>query len=139
MVDQTTMTVILTSLVTLIAGGGGIFTFISARKKQQSDDNSSSTLEWKSLYDEMKQRLDGQEEDNCKLRQDVIDLQQEISRLNIELNAYKRFDTYVGEMEVYIDGLLAAIRPLISEAAYRSLQDKKPQRYFGLNEIKKLK
>lgn len=135
MMDQTTITVLLTSLVTLIAGGGGIFTFISARKKQQSDDNSSSTLEWKSLYDEMKQRLDDQEKDNCRLRQDVINLQQEISKLNIELNTYKKFDTYVGEMEVYIDGLLAAIKPLISESAYRSLQDKKPQRYFWLNEI----
>ena len=137
--NQTVLTVILTSLVTLVAGGGGVFTFITARKKQQSDNNSSSILEWKGLYDEMKQRLDDQEEDNCKLRQDVINLQQEISRLNIELNTYKRFDTYVGEMEVYIDGLLAAIKPLISEDAYKSLQNKKPQRYFRLNETKKIK
>lgn len=136
MPEETIVTVIITSLVTLFAGGGGILAFISTRKKQQSSDKSSSVLEWKTLYDEMKQRLDDQEEDNNRLREDVITLKQEISKLNIELNTYKRFDIYVREMEIYIDSLLAAIKPLISDSAYQQLQNKKPQRYFNLNEIK---
>ena len=136
MIEETAITVIITSLVTLFVGGGGILTFINTRKKQQSSDKSSSVLEWKTLYDEMKQRLDNQEEDNNKLREDVITLKQEISKLNIELNTYKRFDVYVREMEIYIDSLLSAIKPLISDTAYRQLQNKKPQRYFKLDEIK---
>lgn len=126
--DSSIIVAIITSLVALIGGGGGILAFITARQKNEQDERSSSVMEWKQLYDEMKSRLDCQEEENQKLRQEISELKLHMTDLQRELDKYKRYDNYVYELESYIDVLLQAVSTLISEDAYKTLCKKKPSR-----------
>lgn len=135
--SEAVVTVLITSIATLLVGSGGILTFISARSKGKTEERASSVLEWKALYDEMRKRLDNQEEDNSTLRTEVFSLKQEIAKMNLELDAYKKSDIYIRELEMYAETLLTVIQPLISEDAYRRLENKKPQRNFSVERYNK--
>lgn len=123
-----TIAAIVTGVVSLICGGGGLFAYLSARAQNKVTERSSSVAEWKELYDEMKARLDSQEKENEELRDRVAELTQEISKLRIEVNNYKKYDKYVSKMEIYIDTLLSALKPLITSEAYESIVSKKPEK-----------
>lgn len=127
MMDTNLIVGIVSAAFALIGGGGGIFAFMTSRQKNNLDEHSSSVSEWQALYEEMKKRLDDQEKDNKELRAQVLKLREELSRLTIELNNYKKYDSYIKDLESYGDYLLSAIKPLISEDAYNSLANKRPQ------------
>ena len=136
MFDSTVIVAIITSLVALIGGGGGILAFITARQKNEQDERSSSVMEWKQLYDEMKSRLDCQEEENNKLREEISQLKSHMINLQNELDRYKRYDNYVYELETYIDKLLQTASTMISEESYKTLVSKRPIRPAKLNKLK---
>jgi len=127
---------IISAIAALIGGGGGVFAFIISRQKNNHDEHSSSVLEWKQLYDEMKERLDGQEEDNKKLREEIFELKKEMSKLGIELDGYKRFDNYIYELESYIIVLLDALKTLITEDAYNNIVSKRPSKNVNITSPK---
>ena len=65
---------IITGVVSLVAGGGGVFAYLSSRQKAKQTAHDSAVSEWKELYDEMKDRLDNQEEENRQLRDEILAL-----------------------------------------------------------------
>lgn len=119
---------IITGLVGLFSGGGGIFAYINHKQKTKQDAHDSAVSEWKELYDEMKRRLDAQEDENQKLKDEIFELRQSITSLNIELQNYKKYDTYINNLEKYIDNLLHVCEGTFSEDAYKNIKAKRPQR-----------
>lgn len=119
---------IITGIVSLIAGGGGVFAYLSSRQKAKQSAHDSAVSEWKELYDEMKDRLDNQEEENKHLRDEILSLKQTVNNLTIELQNYKKYDTYINELEKYVDHLLHTTKSLVNEDAYRNLCSKRPRR-----------
>lgn len=128
MMDSGIIIAIISGAFALIGGGGGIFAFITSRQKNNLDEHSSSVSEWQALYEEMKVRLDDQEKDNKELRAEVLKLREELSKLTIELNNYKKYDSYIKDLESYANYLLGAIKPLISDDAFKSINNKKPHK-----------
>lgn len=126
--DNTLILGIITSLVALIGGGGGILAFITAKQKNAHDERSSSVLEWKQLYDEMKVRLDCQEEENTRLRQEIEELRSNLVDLKGELDRYRRYDNYVYELETYINVILQTVHSMVSEEAYKAMEKRRPIR-----------
>jgi len=119
---------VITGVVTLIAGGGGVFAFLTSKQKTKQDAHESAVTEWKELYDEMRSRLDEQEKENDKLRDEIHSLKESVNKLTIELQNYKKYDTYINELEKYVEHLLHTAKSLINEEAYRNLCAKKPRR-----------
>ena len=119
---------IITGIFSLIAGGGGVFAYLTSRQKAKQTAHDSAISEWKELYDEMKERLDEQEEKNQQLRDEITSLKQTVSNLTTELQNYKKYDTYINEMEKYVDNLLHTVKGMITEDAYKNLYSKKPIR-----------
>lgn len=119
---------IITSIVSLIAGGGGVFAYLSSRQKAKQTAHDSAVSEWKELYDEMKNRLDNQEEENRRLHNEILSLKQTVSDLTMELHNYKKYDTYINELEKYVDHLLHTAKSMINEDAYKNLCSKRPRR-----------
>ena len=122
------ITTIITSVVSLIAGGGGVFAYLNSKQKAKQTAHESAVSEWKELYDEMKTRLDTQEEENRHLRDEITSLKQTVNNLTIELQNYKKYDTYINELEKYVDHLLHTTKSLVNEDAYRNLCSKRPRR-----------
>lgn len=119
---------LITGIVSLIAGGSGVFAYLTSRHKAKQTAHDSAVSEWKELYDEMKDRLDNQEEENKQLRNEILALKQTVNNLTIELQNYKKYDTYINELENYVDHLLHASKTLITEEAYKTLCAKRPKR-----------
>ena len=119
---------ITTGIVSLIAGGGGVFAYLSSRQKAKQTAHESAVSEWKELYDEMKDRLDNQEKENKKLRDEISSLKQTVNNLTIELQNYKKYDTYINELEKYADHVLHTVKGLVNENAYKNLCSKRPKR-----------
>ncbi len=119
---------IITGVVSLVAGGGGVFAYLSSRQKAKQTAHDSAVSEWKELYDEMKDRLDNQEEENRQLRDEILALKQTVNNLTVELQNYKKYDTYINELEKYVDHLLHTAKSMINEDAYRNLCSKRPRR-----------
>lgn len=119
---------IITGIVSLLAGGGGVFAYLSSKQKAKQTAHDSAVSEWKELYDEMKERLDGQEEENRKLHSEILSLKQTVNNLTIELQNYKKYDTYINELEKYVDHLLHTAKSMVNEEAYRNLCSKRPRR-----------
>lgn len=127
--------IIITSIVSIFTGGGGVFLYLTNKQKHKQKAHDNSVAEWKQLYDEMKHRLDDQEEENKKLRDEIYKLKEDINRLNLDLANYKKYDTYIIELEKYIDHLLHTCKSLITEEAYRNLFLKKPQKIIDLIDL----
>lgn len=119
---------IITGIVSLIAGGGGVFAYLSSRQKAKQTAHDSAVSEWKELYDEMKDRLDSQEEENKRLHDEILSLKETVNNLTIELQNYKKYDTYINELEKYVDHLLHTAKSMVNEEAYRNLCSKRPRR-----------
>ena len=119
---------IITSLVSILAGGGGVFAFFNTKKKNNMSEQELAVAEWKDLYDEMRSRLDEQEKENNKLKNELFELKESINKLTIELENYKKYDSYINELEKYVEHLLHIIKSVNSEDAYRNVMAKKPQK-----------
>ena len=119
---------LITGLISLFAGGGGVFAYLTSKEKSKQSEHESSVLEWKALYDEMKERLDEQEDQNRKLCDDIFKLKETVNNLTIELQNYKKYDSYINELEKYVEHLLHTIKGVLSEDAYRNLNAKKPRK-----------
>ena len=119
---------IITGVVSLIAGGSGVFAYLTSKQKAKQIAHESAVSEWKELYDEMKKRLDSQEEENRRLQNEISSLKQTVNNLTIELQNYKKYDTYINELEKYVDHLLHTTKSLVNEDAYRNLCSKRPRR-----------
>lgn len=109
-------------------GGGGVLVYLNTRQKNNTDSLVSSASEWKKLYDEMHERLDEQEAKNKKLKDQVDSLHIDIQRLTIELEGYRKFDRYTDELEAYVNTLLNAVKPVLSETAFNMLESQRPVR-----------
>lgn len=130
MMDPTIQTAIITAIVTLIAGGGGILTYLGVRQKNQQEGKASSVLEWKELYETMREGFEEQKKDNEKLQEEVAELRRETLNLQLQLTTYKHSDLYAKELDAYVDSLLAVVRPLVNEEAYKELCNKRPRHYM---------
>lgn len=119
---------IITGVVSLVAGGSGVFAYLNSKQKAKQTAHESAVSEWKELYDEMKKRLDSQEEENRRLHNEISSLKQTVNNLTIELQNYKKYDTYINELEKYVDHLLHTTKSLVNEDAYRNLCSKRPRR-----------
>lgn len=119
---------IITGVVSLVAGGSGVFAYLNSKQKAKQTAHESAVSEWKELYDEMKKRLDTQEEENRRLQSEISSLKQTVNNLTIELQNYKKYDTYINELEKYVDHLLHTTKSLVNEDAYRNLCSKRPRR-----------
>lgn len=119
---------ILIAVLGLLGGSGGVFAFINAHQKNKIEDRNSSADEWQQLYTEMKSRLDKQEKNNEALKRELSDLKSQIKALTTELEAYKKYDEYITDLEIYTNNLLTALKPLVAEEVYKSLAEKRPQR-----------
>lgn len=119
---------IITGIVSLCAGGGGVFAYLNSKEKIKQNQHDSAILEWKDLYDEMKKRLDDQEEENKKLSSEIFELKQTVNNLTVELQNYKKYDTYIIELDKYVDHLLHTTKSLVTEEAYRNMCAKRPKR-----------
>ena len=119
---------IITGIISLIAGGGGVFAYLSSRQRAKQSAHESAVSEWKELYDEMKDRLDTQEQENKDLRNEILTLKQTVNNLTIELQNYKKYDTYINELEKYVDHLLHSAKSMLNEEAYKNLSAKRPRR-----------
>lgn len=119
---------IITGIISLFAGGGGVFAYLNAKEKAKQVQHDSAISEWKDLYDEMKKRLDAQEDENKKLSNEIFELKQTVNNLTIELQNYKKYDTYIIELEKYVDHLLHTAKSLVTEEAYKNMCVKRPKR-----------
>ena len=119
---------LITGVISLVAGGGGVFAYLNAKQKLKQTQHDSAISEWKELYDEMKKRLDSQENENKKLSNEIFELKKTVNNLTIELQNYKKYDTYIIELEKYVDHVLHTSKSLLSEDAYRNLCSKRPKR-----------
>lgn len=119
---------VITGIISLFAGGGGVFAYLNSKEKTKQNQHDSAIAEWKDLYDEMKKRLDAQEDENKKLSSEIFELKQTVNNLTIELQNYKKYDTYIIELEKYVDHLLHTSKTLVSEEAYRNMCAKRPKR-----------
>lgn len=124
---------IITGLVSLLAGGGGVFAYLTHRDKLKHKEHESSITEWKALYDEMKLRLDEQESENKKLKDELFELKQDINGLTLELQNYKKYDTYIFELEKYIDHVLHTSQSLLTLEAYTNLKGKRPVKPINID------
>lgn len=131
--DSTVIVALIACFGTLLAGGGGMFAFINSYKKNNQDKYSSTVAEWKELYNEMKNRLDNQEEENKKLRDEVISLKQELTKLNSELISYKKYDVYIRDLEKYNQMIINVLKPLIDDRAYQNLLKQAPEKEMIAN------
>lgn len=117
---------VITGIVSLIAGGSGVFVYFSNRDKTKLNAQELAVTEWKELYDEMRKRLDEQEEENKKLKNEIFELKESISKLNIDLQNYKKYDSYINELEKYIEHLLHTLKSLSTDEAYKNIKCKRP-------------
>lgn len=124
---------IVTGIVSVLAGGGGMFAYLTAKQKNKQDAHESAVSEWKDLYDEMRSRLDTQEQENVKLKRELFQLKESINKLNIELQNYKKYESYINDLEKYIDHLLHTIHTVSTEEAYINASKKRPMRIIKKN------
>lgn len=117
---------IITGVVSLLTGAGGVLIFINNRSKINADNQDLAVSEWKELYDEMKERLDSQEEENKKLRDELYELREAMAKLNLELQNYKKYGAYINKLEKYIDHLLHTFKTVSTEEAYKNMSAKRP-------------
>lgn len=116
----------LTILISLLVGSGGVFAFLQHKDKHKRAQHASSVSEWKELYDEMKDRLDKQEEENEKLVKEIFELKEQVHALTLELTNYKTYDKYINDLEKYIEHILDGYKSLVNEEAYKNICAKKP-------------
>ena len=121
-----TIITLISSILSLFIGGGGVFAYLSSKNKLKQTAHESAVAEWKELYDEMRKRLDEQEKENDKLKDEVNQLKQSIVLLTNELQNYKKYDSYINELEKYIEHLMHVIKGVSSEDAYKNLNAKRP-------------
>lgn len=119
---------IISGLVSLFAGAGGVFVYLNNKQKTKQDAHESAISEWKNLYDEMRKRLDEQEKENKDLRTELLQLKQHVNNLTIELQNYKKYDTYISELDKYVDHLLHTSKSLMTDEAYKNISSKRPRR-----------
>lgn len=126
----------------MLAGTGGLFAFLmwkgniilDNRKHQHTEDMDASG-EWHRLYEEMCKRAHSQEQANDKLDDEIRKLKQQVSRLSIELDGYKRYDYYVAQLEAYTTLLTQTLEPLVSTDAYENISARRPQRSFTVEHL----
>lgn len=135
MIDTEVIKVFITAIVSILAGGGGVFAYLSNKQKNKQQEHDTAVSEWKDLYDEMRKRLDMQEEENRNLRNELYRLKDDINVLSIELQNYKKYDTYINSLEKYIEQLLHSLKPLITDEAYKNLNTKRPQKIVNIDKI----
>ena len=133
---------ILSTVTTLLVGGGGLFAFLISRgnlkigkEKQKVDAAVKLSSEWHSLYNEMRERANSQEQANRKLSDEVSALKVQVTQLSIELAGYKRYDHYVSELEGYTTMLMQTLEPLVSQEAFENISARRPQRNFTVDGI----
>lgn len=119
---------IISGLVSLFVGAGGVFAYLSNKQKIKQNAHESAISEWKNLYDEMRKRLDEQEKENKDLRTELLQLKQHVNNLTIELQNYKKYDTYISELDKYVDHLLHTSKSLMTDEAYKNISSKRPRR-----------
>ncbi len=121
---------IATIMISLCIGGGGvgIFNFIINKKKIDNESRSTSVLEWKDLYDTMKERLDEQEKENENLKKEIEDLKAQIFELTTDISMYKHYNKYIRDLETYNDHILHTLQTCVSEEAFKQVLAKKPIR-----------
>lgn len=122
--NPTVQTVI--SILGLFGGLSGVLTFIIQWRNGNSDRDKSAAEQWKSLYEAMSKRLTTQEELNAKLKTEVDELRKNVIDMTCELANYRRYDTYITEIEAYTDEVLNAIHPVVSSDAYAMLASRRP-------------
>ena len=76
----------------------------------------------------MKSRLETQEEENKQLHTEIFALKKTVNELTIELQNYKKYDTYINELEKYVEHLLHTSKGLLNEESYKNLCAKRPRR-----------
>ena len=81
----------------------------------------------------MKERLDEQQNENIQLREEVAKLKQTINELAIDLQNYKKYDSYIFELEKYVDHLLHTVKSAFSEDAYKNICNKRPIKTINKN------
>ena len=122
--NPTVQTVI--SILGLFGGLSGVLTFIIQWRNGNSDRDKSAAQQWKDLYEAMSKRLTNQEELNAKLQNEVQELRKSVISMTSELANYKRYDTYITEIEAYTDEVLNAIHAVVSSDAYATLASRRP-------------
>lgn len=119
---------IIVALAGLIGGGGGLLAYLNTRQKNKLDEQVESVSEWKALYEEMRDRYKAQEEVNKAMKKELESLKQQIGTLSIDLQSYQKYDGYIIALETYINVILNAIKPMLSNSAYNSLEAQRPAR-----------
>lgn len=122
--NPTVQTVI--SILGLFGGLSGVLTFIIQWRNGNSDRDKSAAQQWKDLYEAMSKRLTAQEDLNVRLQNEVQDLRKSVINMTSELANYKRYDTYITEIEAYTDEVLNAIHAVVSSDAYATLASRRP-------------
>ena len=122
--NPTVQTVI--SILGLFGGLSGVLTFIIQWRNSNSDRDKSAAQQWKDLYEAMSKRLTAQEDLNARLQSEVQDLRKSVINMTSELANYKRYDTYITEIEAYTDEVLNAIHAVVSSDAYATLASRRP-------------
>ena len=112
-------------LSVLGASGGVLAAVLTYRYKIHRTTND----EWRQLYIDTKTQLDKQQEVNQKLQSEINSLRVEITKLNMDLMSYKRYEKYTTELELYANELQDVLQPLVSNDAYTSVLGRRPQRY----------
>ena len=116
------------SILGLCGGISGILTFVIQWRNGTSDKHARAVDEWKDLYNAMAERLNTQESLNVKLKEEVDALRKSVVEITAELANYKRYDTYITEIEAYTDELLAAFHTVVSPEAYATVASRRPSK-----------
>lgn len=124
------MTEYVIPIITLLVGSGGmgIFNYLSKKRQLIDDNQRNTTSEWMALYTEVRSELQRQQDENSSLRDSIHELQTQVNNLQIELQTYKNYETYIVEQDKYISHILHTLKSLTTEEAYKSIEAKKPIR-----------
>lgn len=136
MMDNTLIFEIIIAVIGILGGSGGLFVFLTTRQHNKTEDRASTVNEWQELYTEMKGRLEAQEQVNDDLKQQISELKSQLKALTLELETYKKYDSYLNKVESYANTLLNALKSLVSEDVYKQLLEKRPFRDFTVSDKK---
>ena len=119
---------VIISVLGYVFGAGGILSFIVSMRTLHNASNKDAAEAWQSLYTAMEEKVAAQRSENDALRTTVDDLRLQVTTLRLELEGYKRFEKYVGDLEYYNSQLLDTVKPLVTQEAYKQLKARKPLR-----------
>lgn len=123
---------IISILLGILGGSGGLFAFIISMKQHGLREEKQSSGEWQTLYEEVRDQYRSQLSTNKILQDEVFKLKTELNKLNLEINSYKHYDSFILEQEGYISALLSVIEPIVSPDIFNSLCNRKPSRSTAL-------